>query len=1055
MSSKKCEITSISSCKKTSKKEVHKIAKECGIKDPDSYGNITYLCEAIFNKKEGKPYSLDYIKQQLIDKFSSEGFPSASACGKYPRELVNGVGINYGLDPKEYKNINELCEAIIEAQGGGKSSKKKSEKPKPKKKEKEEEKDEEEEEEEEEEEQEQKRKEDEEEQSKKTSDFLKAKKEDCDMCKLYLQNKNINSAIEYKKWMLKYHPDRIEKLGLSEDELNIINQEVKDVTACYNIVFGKNKDECEKYEKGETPPSSPKPKKKAETPPSSPKPQKKAETPPSSPKKSGKTPSMPVYASRGKPTADDLKEFAKKIGMSLTGTSKLSKKDLYDKINKFYKKKYKSDDDEEEEEEDDDDEEERRKEERKKKKQKEAEDEAEEERRKEERRKKKQKEAEDEAEEERRKEERRKKKQKEAEEEAEQERMRKKKQKEADDEEKAKNASKPKEKSYKGMDESDIVIEIVRSMGPYSLIVEQIGGDPTKSDEKFSDFRKKVSKKLRDNPETKNILAAKYKELILDVLEGMEIDEEDSSTEDATEKDLEQERLREQREQERLMEERLQEERLREQKEQERLREQREQERLREQREQERLREQREQERLREKERLKEQQQQELSLMASEDVDIEGRPFGYRRQKFKKHIETGGLPYKYSESADKLPPKDWSVEDILDELQEKKNVYLCDPKNKVFCPENFTCDLSSKPSSCLENAKVDQMKKFKNLVEWEYEGKKIIGSKDAEKMFKSSFSKKEGDVIQEDIDLNKKYKKESYVIVMEGKYKDEYGQIKNIDNNKKLLEVLLIEQDITSKFKPEEVQLVSEDQYMEYLNLKLLGEDVDLAAMNKKGTYVGFEYMDNIGNEYFVIVNKNNAKLEFMVNKRTDEIISNTNDMLIQQELIDPSMLDDLSVEDQLETIIGDEESNIYSDLYLKKYNKFKFVSVDKINNSIDVYNILFDEDEKKNFENNTKAISKKELKVKYEDGKLVFDFINDEEESESEGEEEEDSESDDEDERESEVEEEVDEEMDKEDIKVESIEEKLKELERRSEKDSNKSDIIKEEILKCVGLLS
>jgi hypothetical protein len=1033
MSSKKCEISSIPSCKKTSKSEVHKIAKQCGIKDPDSYGNITYLCEAIYNKKEGKPYTLEYVKQQLIDKLSSDGFTSASACSKYPRDLIDGVAANFGLNPNKYKNIGELCNAIVEAKGGKSSPKKKSTKKEDKKKKKEEEEEEEEEEQEKEKEEENQRKADEEEQTKKTSDFLRPTPEECERCKFYLYSKGIDSSLNYRKWMLKYHPDKLAKLELSEDELNTIKDEIKEVNNCYDVVFGKNKDFCsdEDDNVGASPPS-PKKKKKEETPPPSPKKKKKEETPPPSPK--GKVPTMPEYVARGKPTADDLKEFAKKIGLKLTGVSKLSKKELYDTIKSFYNKKYKSskkeeesDVEEDETEDEDDDEDEKREAEEKKKK------EAEEKKKKEAEEKKKR-----EAEEKKKREAEEKKKREAEEREEEQ------KKKEAESKKKKESAGK---KSYKGMDEADIVVNIVQSMGPYSSIVKELGGDPTKSDDIFTEFRKKVSKVLRSSPDTKQILASKYKDLILEILEQMSEESDTEEAEEESEEDLEAKKMQEEKIQKEREEtarkelERLEKERLeKERKEVEILEKER--------KELERL----EKER-KEFERLENERQKnefEMQLMEMEDKDIEGKVFGSRRKKFEKYRETVGLPYKKETPGDILPPKDWDVEDILDELQKKKEEYLCDPENKVFCPENFTCNLSTKPPSCLENKKVNQMKDFKKLVEWEYDGKKMIGSADAKKIFENKVSKKEGDVIVEDIDLNKKFKKDGYVIIKEGKYKNEYGQIEGIDNNRKMITVLIIEKEVSDKFKPDDLQLISEDEHMRYLNSKLLGEEIEIDV--DKQNFAGLEYTDNNNNKYFVIINKDSGNIEFMINESTDEIISNTNDIIVQQELLDESMLDDVPIEEQLTSILGDDDSNIYADIYLNNYKNFKFIPSSKIDTLIDVYNVLFDEEDEKKFKN-TKPTSKQELKVKIEGGKLIFDF-KEEVESDVDIEESDAEESDAEESDEEEAEEEI-EEKDKEDIKVDSIEEKLKELENLNDKDKGKIDIVNDEILKCLGLLS
>jgi hypothetical protein len=235
---------------------------------------------------------------------------------------------------------------------------------------------------------------------------------------------------------------------------------------------------------------------------------------------------------------------------------------------------------------------------------------------------------------------------------------------------------KPKGKKTDKEIEQDIIIEELRNLGSYKIII-QTYGNPI---EDFTALRKELSKRVK-NRTGKIIIISTYKDLILEILEIMEDEEE---VEQEIEQEVEQEA-------EQKIESIV------------------------------------EQAELKTKEVEEEAGKQIESIieeaeLKTKEVEEEAEQKISRRQKFHKFYE------QYKKEKELLPPSTWSVNDILDELTRDEDKIKCNPMNKEFCPDDFTCDTSTDPAECIPNSRKEQLKEFKNLVEWNFNGKQIIGS---------------------------------------------------------------------------------------------------------------------------------------------------------------------------------------------------------------------------------------------------------------------------------------------------------------------------------------
>jgi hypothetical protein len=84
------------------------------------------------------------------------------------------------------------------------------------------------------------------------------------------------------------------------------------------------------------------------------------------------------------------------------------------------------------------------------------------------------------------------------------------------------------------------------------------------------------------------------------------------------------------------------------------------------------------------------------------------------------------------ESPKDLPSDKSKMVDYLCDLGKKEK---CDPENNIFCkdPDMF-CDIGKK--LCISESSANFINKARDIEEFNYKGKKIIGSKDAINMFK-------------------------------------------------------------------------------------------------------------------------------------------------------------------------------------------------------------------------------------------------------------------------------------------------------------------------------
>ena len=122
------------------------------------------------------------------------------------------------------------------------------------------------------------------------------------------------------------------------------------------------------------------------------------------------------------------------------------------------------------------------------------------------------------------------------------------------------------------------------------------------------------------------------------------------------------------------------------------------------------------------------------------------------------------------ESQGMWPPKDWTEEEILEELQ-KNPGEECDPENNIYCPDDKVCNLSEDPPKCISPKFVNKLKEFKKLDEMEFKGKRIIGSENTIRILKEKLNiKEEGTPIVEP--ASKKTFKENEEIIEEEEEKD-------------------------------------------------------------------------------------------------------------------------------------------------------------------------------------------------------------------------------------------------------------------------------------------
>ena len=77
-----------------------------------------------------------------------------------------------------------------------------------------------------------------------------ATENDCRICNEKLLALNINSNSDYRKWTGKNHPDKIKDKDKDKVETNKIFQEI---SGCYDIIYGKNEEDCKKKQIREEP----------------------------------------------------------------------------------------------------------------------------------------------------------------------------------------------------------------------------------------------------------------------------------------------------------------------------------------------------------------------------------------------------------------------------------------------------------------------------------------------------------------------------------------------------------------------------------------------------------------------------------------------------------------------------------------------------------------------------------------------------------------------------------------------------------------------------------
>ena len=98
--------------------------------------------------------------------------------------------------------------------------------------------------------------------------------------------------------------------------------------------------------------------------------------------------------------------------------------------------------------------------------------------------------------------------------------------------------------------------------------------------------------------------------------------------------------------------------------------------------------------------------------------------------------------YKGTEDRYMWPPKDWTEDEILGEIQKVPGAF-CNPENNINCPDDEVCNLSEDPPKCVSPRFASKIKEFKKLDEMEFNGKRIIGSENTIRILKEKLNIKE------------------------------------------------------------------------------------------------------------------------------------------------------------------------------------------------------------------------------------------------------------------------------------------------------------------------
>jgi len=110
------------------------------------------------------------------------------------------------------------------------------------------------------------------------------------------------------------------------------------------------------------------------------------------------------------------------------------------------------------------------------------------------------------------------------------------------------------------------------------------------------------------------------------------------------------------------------------------------------------------------------------------------------------------------------PPKDWTEDEILEEIQKVPGEF-CDPENNINCPDDEVCNLSEDPPKCVSPRFAGKIKEFKKLEEMEFKGKRIIGSESTIRILKQKLNiKEEGTPIVEPVNKSKSFKEDEEII---------------------------------------------------------------------------------------------------------------------------------------------------------------------------------------------------------------------------------------------------------------------------------------------------
>jgi hypothetical protein len=120
--------------------------------------------------------------------------------------------------------------------------------------------------------------------------------------------------------------------------------------------------------------------------------------------------------------------------------------------------------------------------------------------------------------------------------------------------------------------------------------------------------------------------------------------------------------------------------------------------------------------------------------------------------------------YKGTEDRYMWPPKDWTEDEILEEIQKVPGEF-CDPENNINCSDDEVCNLSEDPPKCVSPRFASKIKEFKKLEEMEFKGKRIIGSESTIRILKQKLNiKEEGTPIVEPISKTKSFKEDEEII---------------------------------------------------------------------------------------------------------------------------------------------------------------------------------------------------------------------------------------------------------------------------------------------------